>query len=41
MEFITYKNNTLYSEDIYRKDMKYISDLIDDEGRLNAWEVIS
>ena len=38
---ITSKNNTLYSEELYCKEIKYLSDLIDDEGCLSAWEVIS
>ena len=40
-KFITSKNNTLYSEELYCKEIKYLSDLIDDEGCLSAWEVIS
>ena len=40
-KFITSKNNTFYSEELYCKEIKYVSDLIDDEGRLSAWEVIS
>ena len=40
-KFITSKNNTLYSEELYCKEIKYVSDLIDDEGCLSAWEVIS
>ena len=40
-KFITSKNNMLYSEEIYRKEIKYVSYLIDYEGCLSAWEVIS
>ena len=40
-KFIASKNNTLYSEELYCKEIKYVSDLIDDEGRLSASEVIS
>ena len=41
IKFITSKNNTLYSEKLYCNKIKYISDLIDDEGCSSAWEVIS
>ena len=40
-KFITSKNDTIYSEELYCKEIKYVSDLIDDEGCLSAWEVIS
>ena len=40
-KFITSKNNTLYSEELYCEEIRYVSDLIDDEGCLSAWEVIS
>ena len=40
-KFITSKNNTSYSEELYCKEIKYLSNLIDDEGCLSAWEVIS
>ena len=40
-KFIASKNDTLYSEELYCKEIKYVSDLIDDEGCLSAWEVIS
>ena len=35
-KFITSKNNTLYSEELYCKEIKYVSDLIDDERCLSA-----
>ena len=38
---ITSKNNTLYSEVLYCKEMKYVSDLFNGEGCLSAWDVIS
>ena len=38
---ITSKNDTLYGEELYCKEIKYVSDLIDDEGCSSAWEVIS
>ena len=31
----------VYSEEFYHKETKYVSGLIDDEGCLSAWEVIS
>ena len=37
-KFITSKNNTLYSEELYCKEIKYVSDLFDGEGCLSAWE---
>ena len=40
-KFITSKNNTLYNEKLYCKEIKYVSDSIDDEGCLSASEVIS
>ena len=40
-KFITSKNNTLYGEELYCKEINYVSDLINDEGCLTAWEVIS
>ena len=40
-KFIASKNDTLYSEELYCKEIKYVSDLIDDEGCLSAWEVKS
>ena len=40
-ELITSKNNTSYSEELYCKEIKYVSNLIDEEGCLSAWEVIS
>ena len=40
-KFITSKNNTLYSEELYWKEIKYVSDLFDGEGCLSAWDVIS
>ena len=39
-KFIIFKNNILYSEELYCKK-KYVSDLIVDEDCLIAWEVIS
>ena len=39
-KFITSKNDTC-SEELYCKEIKYVSDLIDDEGCLSAWEVKS
>ena len=38
-KFITSKKDTLYSKELYCKEIKYVSDLIDDEGCLSAWEV--
>ena len=40
-KFIASENNTLYSEELYCKEIKYVSDFIDDESCLSAWEVIS
>ena len=39
-KFITSKNNTIYSEELSPKEIKYVSDLFDGEGCLSAWDVI-